>query len=256
MFSFTNLKKIIKNPGYLLTYRHILRLYKYPRYKRGTSQILGKDIVFVDSASLVFMYKEIFEKEIYNFLTNSQDPYIIDCGANIGLSVIYFKNLYPSAKILVFEPDIQVFDCLSRNIKNFSLKDINLINTAVWNKEDILKFFAEGADGGRVAIDTDKEKIIEVKALRLRDYLNRNVDFLKIDIEGAECEVLEDCQDDLKNVQNIFVEYHSFQNQIQNLDKILNILTKAGFRYYIEHIGIRSEKPFIKIDSHLDMDLQ
>ena len=152
--------------------------------------------------------KEIFEKEIYNFLTNSQDPYIIDCGANIGLSVIYFKNLYPSAKILVFEPDIQVFDCLSRNIKNFSLKDINLINTAVWNKEDILKFFAEGADGGRVAIDTDKEKIIEVKALRLRDYLNRNVDFLKIDIEGAECEVLEDCQDDLKNVQNIFVEYH------------------------------------------------
>lgn len=256
MFSKSNFKKIIKNPSYIFTYAHIFWLYRYPRYKKGISKIFGKELLFVDSASLVFMYKEIFEKEVYKFISKSEKPYIVDCGSNIGLSLIYFSRLFPKAEIVAFEPDKDVFYCLDKNINNFSIGNVSLFNCAVWNKEETLRFFSEGADGGRVAIESDNDKIVEVKAVRLGNYLNREVDFLKIDIEGSEFEVLEDCASSLVNVKNIFVEYHSFVDRTQNLDKILNILTNAGFRYYIEHIGIRSDKPFVKVDSHLSMDLQ
>ena len=42
---------------------------------------------------------------------------IIDCGANIGISLIYLKMVLPQSKIIAFEPDPFLFDYLTRNIK-------------------------------------------------------------------------------------------------------------------------------------------
>jgi hypothetical protein len=131
-----------------------------------------------------------------------------------------------------------------------------MVKKALWNVEGSLPFFSEGADGGRVAMSFDTTKLVTIDTVRLRSYLNRPVDFLKMDIEGAEYVVLEDSKDLLCNVKKIFVEYHSFVNKEQNLDKILQIFREVGFRYYIEHIGIRSEHPYVSISEHLGMDLQ
>ncbi len=79
---------------------------------------------------------------------------------------------------------------------------------------------------------------------------------LKIDIEGAETQVLEDCADVLHHVERIFVEYHSFSNQPQNLHRLLAVLANAGFRYNVQHIGVFSSHPFVKIQSYLNMDNQ
>lgn len=84
----------------------------------------------------------------------------------------------------------------------------------------------------------------------------QKVSFLKLDIEGAEYEVLHECRELLGNVQNIFVEYHSFADKKQELSGILKILENAGFRYYIEHIGVKSHHPFIGISNYVDFDDQ
>ena len=81
------------------------------------------------------------------------------------------------------------------------------------------------------------------------------VDLLKIDIEGAEYEVLKDCEDTLDNVENIFIEYHSWNNSPQKLSEILAILEKNNFRYYISSICGRSH-PFINTGLDQNMDLQ
>jgi len=255
IFTVDNFLKILKNPGYLITYAKIRSLYKCPRYTEIHSDLLGRDIRAVDSMSLVFMYKEIFEKEIYKFQAESENPLIIDCGANIGLSVIYFNRLYPKSRVIAFEPDKKVFQSLQYNIASFDVDDVELISAAVWNNETVVEFFHEGADGGRIAVGDEPNKNL-VKTVRLRNYLQEKVDFLKIDIEGAEHVVLADCRDLLKNVKNLFVEYHSFDNEEQNLDEILSILRLAGFRVYVEHIGIRSKYPFISRNTHAGMDLQ
>lgn len=69
---------------YRLQNRELARLRSVPRYRPAVTNILGKPLDIVDSASFVFMYKEIFERQIYRFRARSQKPFIIDGGANIG----------------------------------------------------------------------------------------------------------------------------------------------------------------------------
>ena len=95
------------------------RLQQMPRFFEVKADFFGVPIKAPDAASLVFLNRELFGQEIYKFQTDSEIPYILDCGANIGLSVIYFKKLFPNAKIVAFEPDKKIFDYLKFNINSF-----------------------------------------------------------------------------------------------------------------------------------------
>lgn len=234
----------------------ILKISKIPRYTETIFNFLEKPIKIIDSASFVSAHKAIFQDEIYKFKTDNPKPYILDCGANIGLSVIYFKKLYPDSVISAFEPDKKAFDALKFNVNSFNLKDVELINKALWREETSIKFFSQGADGGRIALENDDKNIVEIDTLRLKSFIDKPIDLLKLDIEGAETAVLEDSRESLGNVKNLFVEYHSFINKEQGLDKLLKILKEAGFRYYIQHVGVDSLHPFTKINSTLGMDNQ
>ena len=103
----------------------------------------------------------------------------------IGLSVIYFKKIYPKSEIVAFEPDFKIAEILERNISSFNLDGISIVKKAIWSKEGRKKFYCEGADAGRFDEVNKNKSIIEVETVRLRNYLDRKVDFLKIDIEGA-----------------------------------------------------------------------
>ena len=232
-----------------------LRLKRFPRYKSLTSNIFNFPIVIADKSSFASMYQEIFIKEIYKFKSKHNNPLIIDCGSNIGLSIIYFKKLFPESTVIGFEPDPRIFKILEKNLSSAKIVNTTLINKALGDKEGVINFFSEGADGGRIAQENDGN-VVSLETMSLRSFLNQKVDFLKIDIEGSETLVLKDCQDLLKNVDRIFIEYHSVSEANQTLDEILRILNKNKFRYYMENTGIRSEKPFIKINTHLNYDLQ
>ena len=101
-------------------------------------------------ASYKFMYKEIFVHEIYKFYTGKKDPYIIDGGANIGLSTIYFKQLYPHSKIVLLNLILKFLKYLKSNISKFNYKNVEFMNKGLWDKEKELDFWSEGADGGLI----------------------------------------------------------------------------------------------------------
>ncbi len=233
------------------------RLVGFPRYKKTTTKFFGKDIKLVDATSFLFLYEEIFEKETYKFVSETNQPFIVEGGANIGLSIIYYKKLYPQAEVFAFEPDPNVFEALQENIKSFGFSGVTLLQKGLWKEDGRMKFYAEGSDGGRIALDSDKHNIVNIDVVSLREYLSKPVDFLNLDIEGSEMDVLESCQDLLKNVKNIFLEYHSFSDSHQSLDRILKVLSAAGFRYQIHHVGIVSEHPFVerKVLNGMDMQL-
>lgn len=232
------------------------RLQNLPRYTQTTTNLLGNAIKLPDTASYLFMYDEIFNKEIYKFNSDNEDMLILDCGANIGLSIIYFKKIFPNATVIGFEPDEKIFDVLEYNIKSLELSNVQLFKKACWSKETTLQFVSEGADAGRTATDSDKENIISVETIRLKDFIDKKVSFLKIDIEGAEYEVLRDAAENLTNVKNIFVEYHSFVGQEQKLPEILTILKNAGFRLHISAPGLVSANPYVSISKYAGMDNQ
>lgn len=250
---FKHLGKLLLKPEYRRYHAAKKKLKNTPRYTTTTTTILGREIELVDSTSFLCMYEEIFERQIYKFRTDNRRPIIIDGGANIGLSTIFFKQTYPNSHVTAFEPDVKVFHTLEKNINNI-FYDVTLINKALWISETVLEFMSEGSDGGRVLYVAPEAKKYQVPTVRLRDYLDQTVDFLKLDIEGAETKVLIDCQDLLFNVKNIFVEYHSFANEPQTLHTIINILTEEKFRIHIHH-PILSHQPFYERNIFMGMDM-
>lgn len=216
----------------------------------------GIKIFAPDTLSFIWQYKEIFADESYRFLTESSDPIIYDCGANIGTSCIYFSKSYPSAKIKAFEPDPNIVQTLLTNLKENNLNNVEVFNKAVWINNDGISLSLEGADGASMYSTSNQAK---VSSIRLKDLLEKEskIDLLKVDIEGAEYEVIKDCRNSLSSVKNIFIEYHSFANNKQNLSEILLILEENKFRYFIKPVSDR-EMPFInkKNKFNPDIDLQ
>lgn len=179
-------------------------------------------------------YKDIFVNRIYHFVTDNPTPYIIDGGGCIGMSVLYFKSVYPNAKIVCFEPDEEIFKILQFNISANHLTDVDLIQAGLAGEEGSVSFLPDGNDGGKIIHEKDS-KTITIKTVRLSNYLNKQVDFLKLNIEGQELPVLLEvvASSRLRNVRELVLEYHNWPNGEQHLGVILNLLDSQGFRYMV-----------------------
>lgn len=232
------------------------RLERLPRYEPTTTTLLGQPFDIVDAASFLTMYDEIIEQGIYGFESSEDRPYIIDCGANVGVSVCYFKQLYPRCRIVAFEPDGRAFDALARNAVTQEWTDVTLVKKAIFGCESELPFVSEGSWASRLA-RVGEERTGIVEAVRLRSYINERVELLKLDIEGAETNVLADCADLFHRIDRIVVEFHSFASEPQTLDRVLALLTTAGYRVYVRSVSTEWPlQPFRQRPVHLGMDMQ
>lgn len=227
-----------------------------PRYKLRNVRFLGYRFQVPDGLSFLWQFKEIFTDEAYKFTTSRAVPVIFDCGANVGTSCLYFKRLYPLSRIRAFEVDPQIAVLLHKNLEENKLTGVTIINKAVWIHEQGIEIGLEGADGASVF---SQERKVRVPSIPLSRELQAEpyIDMLKIDIEGAETAVLEDCKDHLQHIGHIFIEYHAYHNQPQDLDRILHILTQNNFRYFIRDAQDR-RSPFVihQYRNNNGMDLQ
>jgi FkbM family methyltransferase len=210
-------------------YREFHRLLKMEG-QPGTTNLLGdRELTFVDGLSCARQHLVIFTQGLYSMKCGGA-PRILDAGANIGMASLYFKETFPAAIVTAFEPDPCIADVLQRNLSSFGHDDVEVVRAAVSDREGVMSFSPDNSDGGRLARDGDQE----VRVVRMRDWLNEPVDLLKLDIEGAEFDVLMDCSVRLGNVSKLFVEYHSFASQPQRLPELLTILREAGFRVHMQ----------------------
>ena len=237
--------------------------YIYAQFENSSqfywSKLLGIKIKRIHSLSYVHTVEGIFVEQLYKFTSNREDPLILDCGANIGLAIIYFKRLYPKAKIIAFEPDRSIYEACNFNVAAFGFTDVELINAAVWKADGVLNFLPDKGLGGKVVENSNSTLAVnQITAVDLKKYLNQKIDLLKIDIEGAELEVLFHCKENLSLVENLFVEYHSDVKKPQQLQDLLQVLTNAGFRYYMKPAWDYMAHPFTdhKKEAPLNFDLQ
>src|SRR5574337_208019 len=249
-----HLYKSIINSEYRRYWWMEARLSKIPRFTECDIKVKGWSLLTPDTASFLSAYKAIFVDQQYSFPFAGGTPRILDLGANIGLSVLFFKKRFPNASITAFEADPRIFGYLTKNIHGNGYTDVQLINKAAWHENTSLKFVSEGADGGRAAFSDDM-KVIEVDAVDINGFLKtRQFDFIKMDIEGAEEFVLPACREYLKSVKYVFVEYHSRPDRKQCLNHIIGILSEAGFRIHIQ-TGMSSPKPFVDVKIVAGFDL-
>jgi FkbM family methyltransferase len=220
--------------------KHLARLRRKVGSKKPGSVVRCLDYIvrINDGPNFYVLYKDIFINRIYHFEAQRSDPFILDCGSNIGMSILYFKHVYPQARIVGFEPDPAVFPYLKENIFRNGLTDVEPVQAALAGKEGTLTFYSDGKYGSCLAEYAFGDipegwTRYEVPCIRLRDYLTEPVDFLKMNIEGAEWEVLADSEDRLRQVREMVIEYHHLPGLPRTLHKILEMLHRQGFDYLV-----------------------
>jgi FkbM family methyltransferase len=193
-----------------------------------------------DPQNLYILYKDIFVRRIYHFDAVRPDPLVLDCGSNTGMSVLYYKHAYPAARVIGFEPDPGIYPTLRENVERNGLRDVRLVQAAIGGRQGRLAFDSDGKYGSCLADHRPTDRAgwtrHEVPCVRLRDYLTEPVDYLKMNIEGAEHEALADAADRLALVREMVVEYHHMPGLRRSLHEILTILHGCGFEYLINDL--------------------
>ncbi len=225
-----------------------------PAGKQRTVRLGGTSFTFLNPSEFLHTYREIYGNGIYE-LRLSDSPFIIDCGANIGIGTLYLKQRHPGATILAFEPDETNFALLEKNLLDNGVTDVETRKEAVWKEDGIIGFSPDANTGSRIEESASK-KNREVTSVRLRNLIDRKVDFLKMDIEGAEYEVLKDIEPSLHLVENMFIEYHGDFSQGSELAEIATFIARNGFGYYIREAASRHPNPFQRSASKPMYDVQ
>lgn len=188
-----------RNFKFLKSLKIVLPKYRYP-------------ILLRNNTTDVCVFYQVFLAKSYDVSIEIEPKVIIDCGANIGLSTIYFKNRFPDAKIIAIEPEISNFELLKKNTEKYN--DIFCVNSGVWNKSTNLKI-KEGNNGnwGFVLEEVNYQNANTISAVSIyeiiQNYKISQIDILKIDIEGSEKELFEmNFENWLKITQILIVELH------------------------------------------------
>ena len=207
-------------------------------------QLREQKIQFVDRHALWTLINEIILCEEYYFESDNSTPFIIDAGANFGLSSIYFKQLYPEATVLSFEPVPYLHELIEQNIANNDIKDVTVLKKALSESAGECKLFVSEEYSMAASLTDRRRKFkdnlheITVETAPLSAYIDREVDFLKLDIEGSEGAVLLELGDKLTQVKQMCVEWHiTNADGAVRLDDVLALLSKHGFIYQIGKAG-------------------
>ncbi len=221
-----------------------LRTFYFKQYnrKKMMANIVGYKVKFNYFNTLKGLFREIFIAQSYWFITDTKEPVIIDCGSHFGQAVIFFKLIYPNAKIICFEPDNHTFSILRENVESNSIQDVEMHNKAVADYDGDINFYNIDDNKSSVVMSTVKERVQNgnlnvVEATRVSNYINGTVDFLKMDIEGAELSVLKELlkSNKLRYVKQMVIEYHHhIKEHEDNFSHTLELIEDAGFGYQIE----------------------
>ncbi len=131
----------------LKTYFWVIFLKRFG-FRNNIVDVADHKIMYCTYNDFLYLFREIFINQDYYFNTKNISPIIIDCGSNIGLSVLYFKLIYPNSEIIAFEPDEDAFLCLKTNVEINQLDSIDIINKALSKKDGPIDFFYNGDHPG------------------------------------------------------------------------------------------------------------
>jgi FkbM family methyltransferase len=182
----------------------------------------------IETSKTLSAIEEEFNSDLMevNKLNFSENPVIIDIGANVGIVSFYFAKKYPNAKIFAYEPHPLNFQNLVKGIEVNNITNIYPFNLAVFSESDMdVKIFLHenNTSASSVFRFLSSDPFVEVKTISLEDIIKQNnisyIDFLKIDCEGAEFDILENTDmfyHENIPIKNMFIEFHRFMEKLEN----------------------------------------
>ena len=156
-------------------------------------------IILRNGTSDFAVFRQVFLDRQYDLPAVSGSRFIVDAGANIGLSSLFFLSQNPTARIIAIEPDIENFEIALQNLQPFRDR-CELVHAALWPESGTVSISRAAYRDGRhwatqtKAITKDASETVRAFTLTelLAQYSFPRVDFLKLDIEGSELAVFQD----------------------------------------------------------------
>lgn len=225
-----------------------LFFYNLSKPKNTTFEVLKKDEAI--------LFKTTFKKDIFytnqalypvvahfdfyqNFYKVKKDDVVIDAGANMGhLSIFFSKMVGEGGKVYSFEPDKFNIQTLLNNVQlNSGLPDnIVIQDKLLWNTNTHIDFEEAGTVGSSAVWFSGNNSVVKKEAVTIDSWVKEQrlsrLDFIKMDIEGAEIEALDGCVETLQSLRpNFAIASYHIVNGEPTYIKVEEFFKKYNYPY-------------------------
>lgn len=215
-------------------------------YKKGYRFSRNKESMIVSYKDEVFRLRSfssdwevfcqiILDEEYKYFIDIDKVNIIVDLGSNIGLTVLYFNRYFKNAKFYCVEPFYNSWLQLKKNCEFVINSDSIFYNRAAWNDNSDLyinRNFRDGKEWSINVSNNSQNSIAKIGGISVMQIIEENkidqIDILKIDIEGAEKELLL-APEFLLKTRNIAIEVHE---EFIRKEEVKQLLVRYGFKLY------------------------
>jgi FkbM family methyltransferase len=159
------------------------------------------------------IFEQIFADLEYKFPHPSAEEVttIIDAGANIGFAALYMSTVYPNAKILCLEPDLNNIELLRYNTRNYT--NIEILHGALWHNNSPIEISNPNELSAGFVITESKSNTTVIPAYtpkQLIEKMGGHVNLFKMDVEGAELEIFSNTTNWLNDIDGLIIELHDW----------------------------------------------
>jgi FkbM family methyltransferase len=238
-------------------------------FKRGVSVIVNGFQMRMPVRYYKY-YQDGYEKDNFEFFKSEirEDDTIFDIGGHIGLNAVLFAKLAPKGKIFVFEPAPNTFNIISKTLGINNLQHrVTVTQQAVSNKSGSTFFYMADtnlADNANSLIHhrTDKKlKKIEVQLTTIDEFIKANsiqkVDFIKMDVEGAELDALKGgiaCLKKHKPKMTLGLHPQPIKQKGDSLEEIYDLLIDCNYVIKLNN-KVLDKKTFCSYEVIFDVQL-
>jgi FkbM family methyltransferase len=212
-----------------------------------SARLQDYNVFFENGEEYHSIKREVWGKDVYYFEAETEEPVIIDGGAHIGLATLYWKRLYPRARVVAIEPLSENLEILKKNIWENQLSGVEVVEAALSDREGEERFYLDKSENrwystagftrGAWNEEQESEERV-VRTSRLGDYLEKwQPELVKLDIEGAEGKVLWEAREKLRLAKRYMVEVHPGGRGVEELQTIFE---ERGFELAIHKGASRS----------------
>lgn len=175
------------------------------------------------------------------------DPkFILDAGANIGMSTLFFAQNFPNAKIIAVDADPANFAILKMNTMRYN--NVFLENVGVWDKETKLKISVEEGESWATRVDEVDGEVWDINAVTIESLITKHkipgFDLVKVDVEGAESKVFHPSKSNnlewMQHVKVFSVEIHDtiHKDASATVSKAITALEKERRHFTVGELDV------------------
>ncbi|MGH1387699.1 FkbM family methyltransferase [Kordia sp.] len=235
-----NIYKLLPSKGLKESLKEVyfnqIRKEKFKRKNGNYSTTFGGNVEVATKLPMYYVVKDINRYE--TFYTVKKDDVVIDAGANHAyLSIYYGKKVGSAGKVFAFEPDkINVAEMEANIALNAGVENIQIQEELIWNENTKLEFFEAGTVSSSIHYKPENAKAILKDAITIDSFQKREqlerLDFVKMDIEGAEIEAMDGLVEVLEKFKpNFAIASYHWVNEEQTYKKVEAFFKEKNYPY-------------------------